>query len=190
MIFAMLLTGCPSFEIPAKSFFSEPIVAKVSFMQNGKCQMPIAFTGQTEYISVNPDPNTPFSTSIYETDQYYMTGGNGDVFFTDLKTCSLFIIHYREPSFEGEIENCVPEYVPISLHALEVCSGREFHFTGNIPTTDITGIPECDKMRDADDSYIDSCLALIPVTHQAVMGDATDYEWPEQLTLGLDDLCE
>jgi hypothetical protein len=179
VIVGMMMMSCPD---PQTYFlFWEPNVAKVSFMENGECNLPFYFTGQPEYTPDDPARNYPFYVTLEQIDHRVINGGIDDL-FADLKTCSLYIIHQTNANYEDKFENFSTEYVPLSLHALEICSGREYHFKGNIPTSDISTIPDCAKMlngwKSDEKSYIDECLSKIPITHQAVMGDATDFEWP------------
>ncbi len=174
------MTGCPDPTI--KEFFYGHHVAKISFMKNGKCKLPYYFEFLTTYTS------SPANQTLV----LYLARGGGraaissvqDHYFVDEDTCSLYVSHNPIERYPGEINNLVPEYVPIEIHALEICALTEFHYSGNIQTTDIREIYACQRIldgwREGEGHFVDSCLQQIPIALAAETTDATsDHDWPD-----------
>lgn len=176
---SLTLTGCPD---PTREFlFQNEHVAKISFMKDGECTFPIYIACLTTYS----DSAANAEICLYLLDDGARNASNTDqdFYFVDEATCSVYISHNPFERYPGEITNLVPEYVPIEIHAQEICAFNEFHFSGNIPTTDVSVIPACQDVLDGwvegEESIVDSCLQQIPITFTAETTDATgDYDWP------------
>lgn len=187
MLIAWMGSGCKIFDsLPPRHLFTYDLAVKFDLKNNGICKQPLLviehyrYDIEEYYDSYGCLPS--YRSVLLKGDsimggQDFVTGGG-----ISKEDCIYVISQTREELHPNcHIINYHPEYMPLALHVKNLCTQEEFHYEGNLPTQDIRGIPECERMLEG---YYGSeiprqCLLAIPTTIFAQYTPATDFDWSQ-----------
>lgn len=190
--------GCFSSPPPESYLFGEirSMVVKVDLKDEGICRKPLFFVFESNYEireGLKPEHYNTLYSLFVEYDWSSLMGAypgavihnDGIIAIGEDDGCFVVLIHRKELSEYYTDVDAIAEYsadfIPMRLHVKNLCTQKEYHYEGTVPTFESAVLPECQKMFEGYHSsdIPKACLQAIPTTMMAQYTPATDFDWSQ-----------